>query len=86
MSVRLSCWRARRDMPERYLALTGDRMNAADAIYCGFADIHIAAAKLAELPSALADCRTAGEVRDRLVAMSVAPSPGRLQSGTALDR
>ena len=61
-----------------YLALTGARMNAADALYCGFADTHIAAARLAELPSALADCRTANEVRERLGAMSVAPSPGRL--------
>jgi enoyl-CoA hydratase len=63
-----------------YLALTGDRMNAADAIFCRFADMHIAAAKLAELPAALADCRTAGDVRVRLGAMSVAPIPGRLQA------
>ena len=63
-----------------YLALTGDRMNAADAIFCGFADVHIAAAKLAELPSALADCRTADDVRARLGAMSTAPSPGKLQA------
>ena len=61
-----------------YLALTGDRMNAADAIFCGFADVHIAAAKVAELPSALADCRTADDVRARLGAMSVAPIPGKL--------
>jgi enoyl-CoA hydratase len=61
-----------------YLALTGERMNAADAISCGFADISIAAARLPELPAALADCRTAGEVRDRLEQMSVAPGPGRL--------
>ena len=61
-----------------YLALTGDRMNAADAIYCGFADVHIPAARLAELPSALADCRTSREVRARLDELSVAPLPGRL--------
>jgi len=61
-----------------YLALTGDRMNAADAIFCKFADVHIAAAKLAELPSALADCRTADDVRGGLCAMSVAPTPGKL--------
>ena len=53
-------------------------MNAADAIYSGFADTHIAAARLAELPSALADCRSANDVRERLDAMSVAPAPGRL--------
>src|SRR5208282_4776101 len=45
-----------------YMALTGDRMSAADAIYCGLADVHIAAAKLPELPAALADCRTALDV------------------------
>jgi enoyl-CoA hydratase len=63
-----------------YLALTGDRMNAADAIFCGFADLHIAAAKLAELPSALADCRTAQEVRATLGRMSIPPTPGKLQT------
>jgi enoyl-CoA hydratase len=59
-----------------YLALTGDRMNAADAIFCGFADLHIAAEKLAELPSALADCQTAEDVRARLGQMSITPVQG----------
>jgi enoyl-CoA hydratase len=62
------------------LALTGDRMNAADAIYCGFADVHIAAAKLSGLPSVLADCRTADDVRGRLDEMSIAPPHGHLQA------
>ena len=66
-----------------YLALTGDRMNAADAIYCGFADVHIAAEKLAELPAALADCRTADDVRKQLGKISTTPAPGRLQRGPA---
>jgi enoyl-CoA hydratase len=61
-----------------HLALTGDRMGAADAIYSGLADVHIAAAKLVELPSALADCRTAQDVRARLEDMSGSPPPGRL--------
>jgi enoyl-CoA hydratase len=61
-----------------YLALTGDRVGAADAIYCGLADVHIAAAKLAELPAALADCRTGNDVQARLGEMSAAPLPGRL--------
>src|SRR5271154_4050322 len=38
-----------------HLELTGMRIGAADAIYSGLADTHIAAAKLADLPSALAD-------------------------------
>ncbi len=63
-----------------HLALTGDRMGPADAIYCGLADIHIAAAGLAELPSVLADCRTAHDVRARLDEMSVAAAPGRLSA------
>jgi enoyl-CoA hydratase len=61
-----------------YMALTGERMNAADAIYCGLADVHIAAAKLAELPDALADCRNADDVRARLQTMSSAPAAGKL--------
>ncbi len=63
-----------------YLALTGDRMNAVDAIFCGFADVHVAAEKLAELSSALADCRAADDLRARLGGMSVAPIPGKLQA------
>src|SRR5208282_3062717 len=61
-----------------HLALTGDRMNAADAIYCGFADVHIAAARLTALPAALAECRTADDVRARLGEMSTPPLSGRL--------
>ena len=61
-----------------HLALTGDRIGAADAIYAGLADIHIPAARLAEIPAALADSRTADDVRARLVELSVPPAPGRL--------
>jgi len=61
-----------------YMALTGDRIGAADAIYCGLADVNIAAARLPELPAALADCRTARDVRARLDEMSGAPPPGKL--------
>jgi enoyl-CoA hydratase len=62
-----------------YLALTGDRMNAADAVYCGFADLHIAAAKLPELAAALADCRAAADVKRTLAGMSTLPATGRLE-------
>jgi enoyl-CoA hydratase len=61
-----------------HLALTGSRIGAADAIYGGMADIHIAAARLAELPAALADCRSAIEVRSRLDGMSTPPARGHL--------
>jgi enoyl-CoA hydratase len=61
-----------------HLALTGERIGAADAIYCGLADRHIPAAELAALPVRLADCRTAEAVGARLRALSGAPAPGRL--------
>jgi enoyl-CoA hydratase len=60
-----------------YMALTGHRLGAADAIYCGLADLHIAAAKLAELPDALAACRSADAVRGRLDALSSAAPTGK---------
>jgi enoyl-CoA hydratase len=66
-------------MTGTHLALTGDRMNAADAIYCGFADVQIASARLAELPGALADCRTATDVKCALADMTEPPAASRLQ-------
>jgi enoyl-CoA hydratase len=64
-----------------HLALTGDRMTAADAIHSGLADIHIAAAKRAELERALADCRDGDAVSARLEELSTRPSPSRLLAG-----
>jgi enoyl-CoA hydratase len=61
-----------------HLSLTGERIAAADAVYCGLADIHIPAARLAGLPAALADCRTAADARARLGEMAAAPSPGKM--------
>jgi enoyl-CoA hydratase len=63
----------------RHLALTGNRVAAADAIYCGLADIHIAAARLADIPAALADCRTAANITARLAALAAPPAPGGLE-------
>jgi enoyl-CoA hydratase len=61
-----------------HLALTGNRIGAADAIYCGLADIHVPAARISELADALAECRTAADVRKTLEGLSVAPAPGKL--------
>jgi len=61
-----------------YLALTGDRIGAADAIYCNLADTHIAVDRLIELPAALADCRSGHDVRSRLGELAVSPAPARL--------
>jgi enoyl-CoA hydratase len=63
-----------------YLELTGDRMNAADAIYAGLADIHIPTAKLAAIPDALAGCRSADQVRAQLGALSAPPASGKLET------
>jgi enoyl-CoA hydratase len=63
-----------------HLALSGARIGAADAIYCGLADIQVPATNLADLPSALSDCRTAEEVRIRLRQISVAPAVGGLEA------
>ena len=55
-----------------YMALTGERMNAADAIFLKLADVHITSARIGGLPEALAACRSAEDVRARLAAMSSA--------------
>jgi enoyl-CoA hydratase len=59
-----------------HLALTGSRIGAADAIYCGLADIHIPSKRLADIPAALADCRTAPSVKAHLGEMAAPPAPG----------
>jgi enoyl-CoA hydratase len=61
-----------------YLALTGARAAAADAISCGLADLHIPAARLDELPAALADGRGMHDVKARLDKFSVPPAAGRV--------
>ena len=61
-----------------YLALTGDRIGAGDAIYCNLADVHVAADHLIALAPALADCRADQDVRIRLSELSTAPAPTRL--------
>jgi enoyl-CoA hydratase len=66
-----------------YLMLTGERIGAADAIYCGLADTNIAAQRLGELPAALADCRTGDDVSARLAAMSAPSAPGKLPAARA---
>ncbi|MGD0151268.1 MAG: enoyl-CoA hydratase/isomerase family protein [Xanthobacteraceae bacterium] len=61
-----------------YLALTGARAAAADAISCGLADLHIPSARLGELPAALADCRGHHDAKARLDKFSLPPAAGRL--------
>src|SRR6516165_581581 len=61
-----------------YLALTGQRVGAADALACKLADIHVPADRLIELPAVLGDCRSADDVRTALKQLAAAPASGRL--------
>jgi enoyl-CoA hydratase len=61
-----------------YLALTGQRVGAADALFCKLADIHIPVDRLVKLPAVLADSRSHAEVNAALEGLSVAPPPARL--------
>jgi enoyl-CoA hydratase len=61
-----------------YLALTGQRLEAADALACKLADIHVPADRLRKLPAVVASCRSHDEVRAGLEGLSAAPAPGRL--------
>lgn len=59
-----------------YLAMTGERVGAADALHCRLADIYIPSDRLTELPAVLAACR--GEVRGALKRLSAPSLPARL--------
>jgi len=61
-----------------YLALTGQRLGAADALDCRLADSHLPADRLFELPAVLANCRSHEDVRAGLGRLSTAPAPARL--------
>jgi enoyl-CoA hydratase len=71
-----------------HLALTGAFANAADAIYSGLADLHVASARLDELPAALADARGPFDVKARLDKFSTpAAVAGILAAGRpSIDR
>jgi enoyl-CoA hydratase len=61
-----------------FLALTGQRLGAADALDCKLADVHLPADRLRELPAALASCRSDADIRAALAHLSAAPAPARL--------
>jgi enoyl-CoA hydratase len=63
-----------------HLALTGERIGGADAIYCGLADIALPPERLADLPARLVDCRTAQDVCAALEELSALPAPGKLSA------
>jgi enoyl-CoA hydratase len=66
-----------------YLALTGQRIGAADAIHCGLADIYVPAATLGGLAAALGACTDAAQVQARLADVAVAPPAGTLAAARA---
>jgi enoyl-CoA hydratase len=61
-----------------YLALTGQRIGAADALSCKLADIQVPVERLIKLPAVLASCRSHDEVRASLEGLSAASAPARL--------
>jgi enoyl-CoA hydratase/carnithine racemase len=61
-----------------YLGLTGQRLGAADALYCKVADIYLAADRLPELPAVLANGRSHDDVRVGLQRLSTAPAAAGL--------
>jgi enoyl-CoA hydratase len=61
-----------------YLALTGQRIGAADALSCKLADIHVPVDRLIELSAVLASCRSHDDVRAGLERLSAAPAPACL--------
>jgi enoyl-CoA hydratase len=61
-----------------YLALTGTRANASDAIHCGLADLHIPAVRLDDLPAALATARGLFDVKARLDKFTTPPAAGSI--------
>jgi enoyl-CoA hydratase/carnithine racemase len=76
----------------RYLALTGTRLRAADALYCGFATHFVPHDRLADLTEALAEFDLVGTKPDELVDRVIArfagePGPASLPAlRPAIDR
>lgn len=61
-----------------HLALTGDRIGAADAIALGLADVQIPTAALADLPSRLAETTARGDIDALLAALATPADPAPL--------
>ena len=61
-----------------HLALTGGRLDAADALLCGLADRHVPSERLHVMRVALAHCRAESEVEACLAEVATPPAPGRL--------
>jgi enoyl-CoA hydratase len=61
-----------------YLALTGDRIGAQDAVLTGFANTTIPAARLAKLPDVLAECHDRADIHAAIINLEAPPATGKL--------
>jgi enoyl-CoA hydratase/carnithine racemase len=61
-----------------YVALTGSRLDAQAALFCGLANCTVPASRLDEIPSLLADCHDQKGVWTSLRKVETSPSPGKL--------
>ena len=70
-----------------WMALTGLDINAADAIYAGLADLHVASSRLEEIVEALSNLRvgsSSADVDAALKNLADDPGEGRLQTNAAM--
>jgi enoyl-CoA hydratase len=63
-----------------HLALTGARIGAADALFCGLADVHVVAEKLSILREHLSHCTTSRDVTEVLNGLAAATRTSDLAS------
>jgi enoyl-CoA hydratase len=61
-----------------FVALTGERLSAQGALISGLANSPVPSARLCELPSALADCRSREDVRAALGKFEASPMPDKI--------
>ena len=70
-----------------HLALTGGRLDAADALLCGLADVAVPSGGLHDLRIALARCRDGDDAGARLRDLAAPPSPAPLAAARSwIDR
>lgn len=63
-----------------YLALTGEAMDAADALYAGFADALVPSERIGDLRAALADRADPGTPAEIVLLFDETPGPSRLEA------
>jgi len=66
-----------------YLALTGDTMDAADALYAGFADALVPSERIGDLAAALADRADPATPAEIVLLFDETPVPSRLEAARA---